>query len=216
MFKVNEVTETIHGEMPYPGLPCLLVRFSGCDIKCPYCDTDHDKFGEWTEEKVLKVITETKLQSILITGGEPFLQEGLEQLLYKTPKSKKIVLETNGNIEIKNDTLLSFGNVTIVMDVKLFDNLKYFTPMNLTKLTTGDVIKFVFWSPESFKLAEEFVYNNNTIVPWGVKWVFSPTADLIKKGAAKGYSDNIIELQRQLNHQEIYFQTQLHKIFGVK
>lgn len=216
MFKVNEVTETIHGEMPYPGLPCLLVRFSGCDIKCPYCDTDHSKFGEWTKEKVLKVISETKLQSVLITGGEPFMQEELVTLLREIPKDKKVVLETNGNIEIPNEDIFAFGNVTIVMDVKLFESLKYFNSLNLIRLSSGDIVKFVFWDRESFDLAVEFLTNNSKLTPWGIKWVFSPTTELIKKGATKAFAAEVVEVQKQFRHQEIYFQTQLHKIFGVK
>lgn len=215
--KINEITETIQGEAPCTGYPCLLIRFSGCDIKCPYCDTDHSKFYNMEEEKLLQVIQGCKLKSILITGGEPFIQPGLEDFLYKIPKDKRIVLETNGNAEIKSENLFAFGNVTLVMDVKLFDNLKWFNPMNLTKLTTGDVIKFVFWDRESFDLAVEFTHGHQSILPWGITWAFSPATSLLKKNVKiQVYVDEVIKLQKKYTNQQFILQTQLHKVLGVK
>lgn len=215
--KINEITETIQGEAPCTGYPCLLVRFSGCDLKCPYCDTDHSKFYNMEEEKLLQIIQDCKLKSILITGGEPFIQPGLEDFLYKIPKDKRIVLETNGNAEIKSENLFAFGNVTLVMDVKLFDNLKWFNPLNLTKLTTGDVIKFVFWDKESFDLAVEFTHGHQSILPWGITWAFSPATSLLKKNVKiQVYVDEVIKLQKKYSNQQFILQTQLHKVLGVK
>ena len=214
--RINEITETIHGESPHTGLPCLLVRFSGCDIKCPYCDTDHSKFYDWPIQKITNTINDSKLKSILITGGEPFIQDDLEAMLEGVSKDKRIIIETNGNALIENERLYVFGNCTIVMDVKLFDNLKYFNPINLLRLSAGDVIKFVFWDDESFKAAIDFVISYNEKVSWGIKWVFSPTQELIKMGKAPKYVSAIIDLQKEVKHQEVIFQTQLHKILGVK
>lgn len=214
--KINEITETVQGEAPCTGYPCLLVRFSGCDLKCPYCDTDHSKFYNMEEEKLLQIIQDCKLKSILITGGEPFIQPGLLSLLRKIPKDKRVVLETNGNAEIDINDLFAFGNITLVMDVKLFDNLRWFNPLNLTKLTTGDVIKFVFWDRDSLSLAVEFVHGHQSLLPWGVIWAFSPTAELLKKSTkVQTYIEEITILQKKYSNQQFLFQTQLHRILGV-
>lgn len=214
--KIVEVTETLHGESPFPGWPCLLVRFAGCDIKCPYCDTPHDKFTEWPIEKLVKVVNESKLKSVLITGGEPFIQEELTQFLREIRKDKKVVIETNGHASIENENVYAYGNCIIVMDVKLFDNLKWFNPLNLTKLTSGDVIKFVFWDDTSFALAEEFCEGHQANLPWGTRFVFSPTEEMIKLGKVKGYAFRVVEMQKKYKNHEFILQTQLHKILGVK
>lgn len=214
--KINEITETIQGEAPNTGQPCILVRFAGCDIKCPYCDTEHESFYEWDLDKVQNVINESKLTSVLLTGGEPFIQPDIVRLLRNIKKDKRIVIETNGHAEIPSEDIFAFGNCTVVMDVKLFEGLRYFNPLNLTKLMTGDVIKFVFWDAASFNLAVEFVHGNQAIMPWGIEWVFSPTSEMIKKGEVKGYVNEIVELQKKYPKQKMVFQTQLHKVLGVK
>lgn len=213
---IVEVTETLHGESPYSGLPCLLVRFAGCNLKCPYCDTPHDKFSEWSLDKLVKVINESKLKSVLITGGEPFIQENLELMLIQIRKDKKVVIETNGYTDISNERVYAFGNCVLVVDVKLFDNLKWFNPLNLKKIGSGDVLKFVFWDEASFNLGCEFLEGNESLFPWGLKLVFSPTEEMIKLGKVKGYAEKVIELQKKSKNQEVILQTQLHKILGVK
>lgn len=214
--KIVELTETIHGEMPHAGLPCLLIRFSGCDIQCPYCDTDHSKFNEWSLDKLIEATNSTRLNSILITGGEPFIQPELEEFINRISKDKKVILETNGNALISNDRWYTWRGVTLVMDVKLFDDMKYFNPINMTKITTGDVIKFVFWDLNSFNLAINFTHSNVSKMPQHMQWVFSPTSGLIKSGKLQPFVDEVIALQKLYRLQEFYFQTQLHKILGVK
>lgn len=216
MYKINEIVQTIHGEQPFTGLPCLLVRFSGCDIKCPYCDTDHSKFNLWEPEKLVRVINESKLKSVLITGGEPFIQEELDYLIEKVRLDKKIVIETNGNALISNEASLRWLKVTLVMDVKLFDNLKYFNPINLTKLNPGDVIKFVFWDYKSFSDAATFLEDNISRLPHEIIATFSPTVDFIKMGKTPKVVDRIIELQERYPFIRVVLQVQLHKILGVK
>ena len=39
--KLYEIYTSIQGETQYAGLPCTLVRFAGCDLRCSYCDTEH-------------------------------------------------------------------------------------------------------------------------------------------------------------------------------
>ena len=40
-FRVNEIFESVQGETTHAGRPCLFVRFTGCDLRCRYCDTRH-------------------------------------------------------------------------------------------------------------------------------------------------------------------------------
>ena len=36
---VNEIYRAISGESGLTGLPCLIIRMQGCNLKCNYCDT---------------------------------------------------------------------------------------------------------------------------------------------------------------------------------
>lgn len=207
-----EITETIHGEAPFQGTPCTLVRLAGCNLKCPYCDTDSTEKFKMPVEDVIKILNDSKVREILITGGEPLLQ--MEDVLTITKNvSKSFVIETNGSILIPEWPL---GRpVTTVLDCKLQGNLKHFNMLNLKRVLSGDIVKFVFWDLDSFNLACEIINNNHDKVCSGVRFIFSPTYDLVVKGNLGYYIERIIEIEKILIFSKVSFQIQMHKILGV-
>ena len=42
-YKINEIFYSLQGEGYYTGTPAIFIRFSGCNLHCPYCDTDHSE-----------------------------------------------------------------------------------------------------------------------------------------------------------------------------
>jgi len=43
--RVTEIYASVQGETQYAGLPCTLVRTTGCDLRCTYCDTAYSFYG---------------------------------------------------------------------------------------------------------------------------------------------------------------------------
>lgn len=41
MKKINEIFYSLQGEGFHVGTPAVFVRFSGCNLKCEFCDTRH-------------------------------------------------------------------------------------------------------------------------------------------------------------------------------
>lgn len=96
--KVNEIFYSIQGEGYHTGSAAVFVRFSGCNLKCPFCDTDFRQFQEMTEEEIVSKVNalSTQAKLVVLTGGEPSLQltASLVEKLHSI--GKYVAIETNG------------------------------------------------------------------------------------------------------------------------
>lgn len=101
--KINEIFYSLQGEGYFTGTPAVFVRFSGCNLKCTFCDTDHSPFTEMTGEDILSEIKQYPAKHIVITGGEPSLQltHGIVQLLHEN--GYYVQVETNGTIPLPDN-----------------------------------------------------------------------------------------------------------------
>lgn len=101
-YRINEIFYSIQGEGRWAGRAAVFVRFSGCNLKCPFCDTDFKSYEGYNELDVLEAIQKVSniCKFIVFTGGEPTLQvdEALVTLLHKW--GYYIAMETNGTHEV--------------------------------------------------------------------------------------------------------------------
>jgi len=98
--RVNEIFYSIQGEGFHTGTPATFVRFSGCNLKCPFCDTDFKHSVEMSEEDIVDAVRENPSIFVVVTGGEPALQltYSLVDKLHKA--GKYVAVETNGTIKL--------------------------------------------------------------------------------------------------------------------
>ena len=98
--RINETFISLQGEGHFTGTPAFFLRFSGCNLKCPFCDTNHQSYKEMSEEEIVEEATCHKPRHIVITGGEPALQ--LTQLLVDKLHEADffIQVETNGTLPL--------------------------------------------------------------------------------------------------------------------
>ena len=98
MYRINEIFYSLQGEGFWTGTPIVFLRFSGCNLKCPFCDTDHSGYREMTAEEIVAEVSRLGGQCgrVCVTGGEPSLQldESLVEALHGA--GFKIHVETNG------------------------------------------------------------------------------------------------------------------------
>lgn len=94
--KINEIFYSLQGEGRYTGTPAVFIRFSGCNLKCSFCDTIHQKATELTEEQIITKIKEYPSKFVVLTGGEPSMQVTAEFVEKLHDNGYYVTIETNG------------------------------------------------------------------------------------------------------------------------
>jgi 7-carboxy-7-deazaguanine synthase len=171
--KINEIFYSIQGESSFAGLPCIFIRFTNCNLRCNYCDTEY-AFYEGSELTILEIINHIKqydCKLVEITGGEPLIQKNIYFLIHELIKNDyEVLLETGGHVDIGKVN----KKVTIIMDIKCPSSgeSKKNLWSNLEKLNPSTEIKFVIRNKNDFDWAvsiiEKYKLNQNNIV------LFSP------------------------------------------
>lgn len=115
--RVSEIFASLQGEGPTVGLAATFLRLAYCNLDCSWCDTryawDFSSYDLDKETEALGVtpvaerILELGLSRLVITGGEPLIQQrALGRLLEILPFSLDIEVETNGTL-VPSPTLLA-------------------------------------------------------------------------------------------------------------
>jgi 7-carboxy-7-deazaguanine synthase len=82
--QVAELFYSIQGEGRLAGVPSAFVRTSGCNLRCWFCDTPYTSWEPQGEplapEAVLDRLAAFPTRHVVVTGGEPLLAPGIEEL----------------------------------------------------------------------------------------------------------------------------------------
>ncbi|WP_027452296.1 7-carboxy-7-deazaguanine synthase QueE [Segatella albensis] len=103
MKRINDIFYSLQGEGRHTGRAAIFIRFSGCNLACPFCDTDFSGYREMTDEQIVEEVLEMVPDKdgvypmIVLTGGEPTLQvdERLIDLLHEAGFCL-VAMESNG------------------------------------------------------------------------------------------------------------------------
>ncbi len=97
MYSLVEIFESLQGEGRNMGRPCVFVRFAGCNLACPWCDTDTAKRFSLSRDDLLAEVRTFRAKSVILTGGEPTIQAGMPELVAALKGAGYWVgVETNG------------------------------------------------------------------------------------------------------------------------
>jgi organic radical activating enzyme len=110
-FKLSELFASIQGEGPNAGAASIFLRLAQCNLHCRWCDTKytwdwsaHRFEDEVRVESVVEVarrVSELSGNRLVVTGGEPLLQEAALVELFRLLDAERrlaIEVETNGTI----------------------------------------------------------------------------------------------------------------------
>ncbi len=201
--KVNEIFYSLQGESARAGLPCVLVRLTGCPLRCRWCDTAyafHD--GEWlARAEVLARVAAWSCPLVEVTGGEPLLQPGALPLLAALcDAGYEVLLETSGAVDIAPVD----PRVRRIVDVKCPGSGEAGRNRweNLELLRPGDELKLVLADEADYLWARELVRERGLHRRCPVS--FSPAAGELDPAALAGWMLR--------DHLPVRLQLQLHKL----
>ncbi len=155
--RVTEIFFSIQGEGTRAGLPCVFVRFTGCDLRCVYCDTAYAFHGgrDFTRGEILAEVARFPCKLVLLTGGEPLLQRELPELAGELlALGYHVLVETHGQRPL--DALPR--QVVRIVDVKTPGSGEVTTDFRyLDRLEPHDEVKFVVCSEDDWRWSLEVV-----------------------------------------------------------
>jgi 7-carboxy-7-deazaguanine synthase len=115
LLRVSELFASLQGEGPSLGQPCTFLRLGDCNLNCHYCDTRYswdwrryNRREELAEREVSEVaarICDSNLRRLVVTGGEPLLQQASLEELLEELVDFFVEVETNGTL-MPSDELL--------------------------------------------------------------------------------------------------------------
>ena len=128
MRKINEIFYSLQGEGHHTGYPSVFIRFSGCNLSCPFCDTRHNEGIYMSDDDIIRAVKLYRAEWIILTGGEPslWIDDDFVRSL-KRATGKKVAIETNGTrplppsidwvcVSPKTDIAGQEGDATIRVD----------------------------------------------------------------------------------------------------
>ena len=96
MKKINEIFYSLQGEGFHTGKAAIFIRFSGCNLKCDFCDTLHESGEFLSDEEILQRISSFQSKHVVLTGGEPSLWIDEEFVGKLKSAGYYVQIETNG------------------------------------------------------------------------------------------------------------------------
>lgn len=162
--RVAQIVHTIIGEGLFVGEPCLLIRLSGCNLHCDWCDTPEAHRGG-SEIPLGKLVDRGIMSSqrwILLTGGEPLMQRSTGKLVQRWLEgNKRILIETNGSLSVER---VAIDGICLSVDVKTPSSGECgkFLNKNIRFLRSCDCLKFVIADRKDFLWAKNFILDTQT------------------------------------------------------
>ena len=99
-YNLVEIFESLQGEGRNVGRPCVFVRFAGCNLNCPWCDTETARKFDLTLDELVAEVKTHKAKSVILTGGEPTIQQGMPELVARLKAEDYwIAVETNALVD---------------------------------------------------------------------------------------------------------------------
>jgi len=216
---VNEIFFSVQGEGLHAGRQAVFVRFAGCNLDCPFCDTDTSDCKLMTQQEIVDRIFEVANENnrlpeellIILTGGEPTLHDLTPLVDYAIEYHWRLALETNGTkypewvdkvwyVTLSPKTEPETIKLRVCEELRLVVTQDFFPPVaayvdRLEDITYGICLSPVFDgnlpNPQALKMCLDFAHEVQEVADW---W----------------------SQARDVDMPEVRISLQLHKLGGIK
>lgn len=192
-YRVNEIFYSIQAEGANAGRAAVFVRFAGCNLKCLFCDTDHEPYREMTKDEIEAEVNSLAPMTamVVITGGEPTLQLRDEERMFS---GRYVAMETNG-----------------ILPAPYWVRWRTFSPktkLPLDRLADADELKFLHgqFDDAYLKQIEEWAMSTSPQKPCYIQ----PTAD------KDGRFDALPAIEFAKAHPYWRLSLQFHKLIDIR
>ena len=100
LYRINEIFYSLQGEGFHTGTPCVFLRFSGCNRRCEFCDTDFAAATPMSASEIVDRLLQYPSRRVVATGGEPLLQLDSRLIDALHEAGFTIAVETNGTLPV--------------------------------------------------------------------------------------------------------------------
>jgi 7-carboxy-7-deazaguanine synthase len=210
MLLINEIYSAVCGESRFIGRTCVLVRLTGCHLRCAWCDSGHSFQGGRRMEvaEVLQEVAGHGFPTVLVTGGEPLLQRGVVPLMDGLlAAGHTVLLETSGTHGPTNAVPLAEvpAGVHRVVDIKAPGSgieAERIDWESIAALGGRDEVKIVCRDRADYEFVREVIAAGR--VPAGLRVSLSPVYGELDAGRLGEWA-----LQDRL---DVVVQVQLHRV----
>ncbi len=159
--RLIELYKSVQGESSFTGLPCIFVRFAGCNLRCAWCDSEYTFTGgqPFTQEEVIAQIEAlAPCRLVEFTGGEPMLhaKELLPLMDALLAQGYTLMIETSGERPLA-DVPKAVHKIVDVKCPGAGAAANSFRLENLDALTERDEVKFVLTNRADYDFAKTFL-----------------------------------------------------------
>lgn len=125
----NGIFKSIQGEGYNCGKSAVFVRLAGCNMvpRCPFCDETFDDFEEMDISIIInKILDFEPFEMVVITGGEPTIQDLSVLVCELKKRNLYVAIETNGLNKINYDLdWISCSPKTNAVGIERANELKF-------------------------------------------------------------------------------------------
>jgi organic radical activating enzyme len=222
MYRINEIFYTLQGEGAHSGIPAVFVRFSGCNLRCPWCDTDFTDFTEMSADDIARTASELydtpneRHKMLVLTGGEPGLQ--VDKTLVDTLHAAGfyVCIETNGTRPLPEgiDWITCSPKLAYHPSARQGDNAH--APLATLALHKVNEVKVVFTGDYDPNIWREHLQAEHWLLQplrYNGDWLLQSGVDEWEDDRNDNMNDTVRYI---LSHPFWRLSVQLHKIVGLR